>query len=607
MNGPLSPEEIAAQASYWGGAGMSSPAVPPPAGDPGAYYGPPPPIADAGPMYDYSSGAPPEAPPPPPPAPIRPVGAQLSQVGDPQTGGFQAPVAATPPAPGPSAMPPMARGPAPSDLETPAAGAPSSASAAAAAALAHYGGAGGGPSARPAGGGGGGPRGLSDYEKGSKALRGTYDEDKGAMQRGATAEEDRSALIASGAQDIARQKQDDEMMQRLEAANAAKTFGDYQAETQRQIDDVRSKTINPNRAYSDTGSAVAAVIGGLLGGIYQGINKLDKNPFIEQMNKTIDRDVAAQETDLRTKKESIGERKGLLSDMRATYKDEALAKIQARNLYYEAAKEELMARASEYDSPAIQARADQAITALTREQTKLDINEAIRKAAAAQAAGAAAEHRRQQDFENQLKLQHARNETTTANAAAGKELASVGKDDVQRFVATGKDADGNPTGYLGRNPEEGKEREAARIAAKSLVDQIDKVQAIRREQGGAGRFASEAAHGIYDTKASNELAVLESHMTTTAAQAAHLGALSESDRGLMTAKFRNLNSVGGGADERLSALRDIVESALKVEEQQAAGARATKVVGPDGRERIVVAGTSNAPNNMKAVPREPVK
>lgn len=274
----------------------------------------------------------------------------------------------------------------------------------------------------------GGPRGPSDYEKGMAGLRGTYGDDKSALQSGASAEEARADTIAEGAGQIARTKQDDEAIQRVEAANAAQHFADYSAETQKQIDDVRSKTIDPNRAYSDTGSKVTAVLGGVLGGIYQGLNHLSSNPFIDQMNRVIDRDIAAQETDLKTKKEAIGERKGLLAEMRATYKDEALAKIQARNLYYEGAKEELMAQAAQYDSPAIQARADQAITAMTREQTKLDINEAIRKAAAAQAAGAAAEHRRQIDFENALKYQHAQNETLTANANAQKTLKEGDKE-----------------------------------------------------------------------------------------------------------------------------------------------------------------------------------
>lgn len=590
-------------------------ALPPP-GVPG-YYGPP--ATDLGDIdaqdlgdidtrspvaFERSSGAPPK--------PLHPVGAQVSDFGDTTGGGAvlgRVPSPAAPPAPvtPPGSGVSFTRAPAAPDTEAPTSS--QGASDAAARALAYYS---VGASAKPktaSGGGGGAPRGPagpSDYDKGVKALRGTYDEDKGATQRGADAEKARADLIAAGALDIAKQKQDDEAIQKMEAANAARHFEDYSAETQRQIDDVRAKRIEPNRSYADTGSAVLAAVGGALGGLYQGLNKMTSNPFIDQMNRNIDRDIAAQEHDIRTQKEGIAERKGLLAEMRATYKDESLAKLQARNLYYEGAKEALAAEASKYDSPAIQSRADLAITALSREQTKLDINEAIRKAAAAQAAAAAAEHRRQVDFENRLKLHAAGVEDRKLDIEEGKESGKAGKEDAQRFVSTGKDAHGNPTGYLEADPARAKERETATIAAQRLLKQIDRVQAIRREQGTGGRIASEAVHGIYDTKASNELSVLESNMTTDAAQAAHLGALSDSDRGLLTAKFRNLNSPGSGPDERLDELRRIVQSGLDAETESAGGARATKLIGPDGRERVVVHGTSNAPNNQRTIPRERV-
>lgn len=602
MNGPLSPEELARVNAYYGGAGISSPAdAPPPVGPPP----PPGPQVDTGPMYDYSSSPPAPEPPPPGPKPFSWNAPGYEDSVPHPFGGTSPPPTNAPPAPsGPA--PSFARSGPQSDLEPSAPAAPTDASKAAAAALAHYGGA--GKKSAPSGGGGGfssGPRKPSDYEKGVAGLRGSYDEEKGAIQRGATAEEDRSALIAQGAQEAAQRKAEDAAIQQMEAANAAKHFDDYSAETQRQIDDVRSQKIDPNRLYADAGSAFLAAIGGALGGMYQGLNHLSSNPFLDQMNKNIDRDIAVQEKNLQTKKEGIGERRNMLSEMRATYKDDALAKLQAKNLYYEAAKESLAADASTYDSPIIQSRADQAITALSREQSKLDINEAIKKAAAAQAAGAAAEHRRQIDFDNALKLHGARVEDRKLDIEAGKAADAPGGS-AERFVATGKDAAGNPIGYLGRNAKEAEERETATIAAQKLLKQIDRVQQIRNEQGGLGRAFSEGAHGVYDTKAANELAVLESDMTTTMAQSAHLGALSDSDRQLLTAKIRNLNSVGGGADERLDELRRIAQSGLQAERESAAGARATKVVGADGREHVIVNGAQNAPTNDRTTPRERV-
>jgi hypothetical protein len=258
-------------------------------------------------------------------------------------------------------------------------------------------------------GGGGKPAGPSEYSRGMAGLRGTYDKDKVATQEEADAQVARANVNAVGAAALAQQKIDDQLAQQVEAADAARRFGDYSAETQKQIDDVRAQKFNPNERYADTGSALMAIVGGVLGGMYQGLNKLEKNPFIEQMNKNLDRDFAVFESNLRTQKEGIGERRHLLAEMRATYKDEATAKLQAKNLYYEGAKEAIAAQAAGFDSPTIQARADQAINALSREQSKLDIQEALRKAAMAAAAAAAAEARRERDFKHRLELdEHAR-------------------------------------------------------------------------------------------------------------------------------------------------------------------------------------------------------
>ncbi len=413
--------ELDAPANYYGDAAATIPSAP------GAHFGPAgaPPV-DSGAYYNYNP--PPDAPPRDlgeidPPAAytnrwnapgfehVPPKGAMLGRSAPPdgKSGQYvRAPKPELAPA-GPANIP---DGPSPKDNKE-------------FAALMSTLGKGDKPAA-PKPSGGGGPSGPSAYDKATKALRGTYDDEKAALQRGTNAEMDRAAEMAQGAHEIAQRKMEDQAVQQTEAETQARHFETYQQETQRQIDDVKSQTIQPNRAYSDSGSAALAVIGGVLGGIYQGLNKLEKNPFIEQMNKVMDRDIAAQEHDLATKKGAIGERKSLLADMRATYKDEALAKLQAKNLYYEGAKEDMLARAATYDSPAIQAKADQAVTALSREQAKLDINEAMRKAAAAQAGAAAAEHRRQIDFKNRLDLQDMHNKTITAEAGAAKDAREGG-------------------------------------------------------------------------------------------------------------------------------------------------------------------------------------
>jgi hypothetical protein len=488
----------------------------------------------------------------------------------------------------------------------------------AAAALAYYGGAG-----RPAkaqtrsgggGAGGGGPRGPSPYDKANTALRGTYDEDKSALQRGASAEQTRADLLATGAADIAQRKMNDESLQQLEAADAAQHFKDYSAETQRQIDDVKSKVIEPNRAYSDTANTLVAIIGGAMGGIYQGLNHLTSNPFIDQMNKNIDREIDVQEKNLRTKKEGIGERKGLLAEMRATYKDESLAKLQARNLYYEGAKDELLARAAEYDSPAIKSRVDQAVTALSREQAKLDLNEAIRKASAAAAAAGAAERQRKADFEDRLKLQHMQNETLTANANASKAVKEGGKDEadtVARFVSTGKDKDGNPTGYLERNAEGATSAQGAREARAELRAELENALKIRAEAGTLGRTINRndpnQAVQLYTPEWQANIRQSQAKITALTNKASKLGTIDAGTLPLLHALVGDLETRGDGADVRLRGMLGELDRSENVAAATASGARVTKYVGADGKEHVVAHGSANAPNNQKTVAREPVK
>lgn len=341
---PLSPEqaaELERASAYYGGAGLSSqappvdfsapPPPPPVAPDPGPASGPPPAIP--------ASFAPPEvleSRPPPPPAPLM------------------------------SVMPPprepvsFERAPPPATPSTPK------------------------PVQRVAS----GPSDAFGVEAARRGLRGTFEGDKEALSANANAEKGRAVVLANGASQIAREKEEDAAIQRLETEEAAKHFKGYSDETQRQIDAVKSTQIG-SRLYQDGGSKALAIIGGIFGGMFQGLNHTASNPFIDQMNKNIDRDIALQEKNLDNRKQAVAERRGVLADMRNSFKDEQLAKLQARNLYYEAFKDQIASEAAQYDSPVIQAKADMAITAVSREQAKLDLEGAIKKASDARAAAAA--------------------------------------------------------------------------------------------------------------------------------------------------------------------------------------------------------------------------
>ncbi len=378
--GPYSPEQLAQIQSYYGVSDVNMSAAPPAA-----------PLVDAGAYYNYNPepDLPPAGPPVAPAAPIRPVGAQLSQLGNPQT----APFSGTGPAAPPREPESIVIETPPGALPAPGPTGPSAQDDREYAAFrrlqeTHP------PVARSGGGGGGGHANPDPYGvKGARgALLGTYDTEAEAMQHQATAEGDRAAMVGDRRAELARQQQEDAAIRAAETEEAQRGFDSHMSTLQQQVDEVRAKKVDPDRLMKTDGMALRAVVGGLLGGLYMGLNRLDHNPFLDDLNRQIDRDVAAQEKDLDNERHGVANKMTLLSQQRAAFKDNDLAKLATRSQMYEATKNAIEAEASKYDQPIVQARADQAVTALTREKDKNDLafktqaQQAAASAAAAQAA-----------------------------------------------------------------------------------------------------------------------------------------------------------------------------------------------------------------------------
>jgi hypothetical protein len=418
------------------------------------------------------------------------------------------------------------------------------------------------------------------------------------MRAGAEIEQARSQTVAAGMTTLADQQRMEAERQAAEAAESAALYRSHMDETQRQLDAVREQKVDPNRLLYDDGQKAMALIGGLLGGLYQGLNKLQSNPFLDDLNRSIDRDIALQKEDLSRSERSIEGRQSLLGQMRSVYKDESLATAQAKNLYYEGIKQQLAAQAATFDSPAIQAKADQGIAVIARAQDGLKLDEASRNAAAAQAAaGAAAAARakqQQQEFENSLKVYEAGTHRLAATKDAGKAQSELRT----RMVATGKDPEtGEPTGYLARNPEEAAKRETSRTAAQQLLSKIDRAIEIRNEQGALGRSVNTGGVGnfLYTPEWQSQLKSLSNQMLVDWKQAGQLGALDKGAQEIGGEVIGDLTSIGSRSEERLLELKRSLERGLKVEDEQAAGVR----VRMRADESVEPIGGTNAPSNSR--------
>lgn len=428
MNGPLSPEELARMKAYYEGTPGQN------MSDPAAYYGvpaneiipmqsaPAPAPAPVAPMVQPPPPAAAAPPPPPAPAPAPPPAATPDFVS-----GLSSHEAAqrkqhwaTHPTPAEDAELAAFSQKAQQQARTPLA-----------------------PTAvAPAGGGGFGAL-QSKVRADQTAMLGTFDAEKEAKRREFTAEIDKAADIAPKRAELARLQMEDVAIARAEERDASARFDAHLAETQRQLDDVRSRKVDPGRYMSERGSPFMAVIGRMVGGAYMGLNRLSSNPFMDDLNRAIKDDIDAQKTDIENEKTAVQGRMNLLTQMRTQFKDHQLAELQSRNLLYESAKTQIEADAARFDSPIMQARADQAIGAIDREQKKLQTSIDQQALTAAQqqaaAAAAAAKAARKELFDQKVKLielgQHDRKLDIEQLEAAGKkgdktqaQLAALGKD-----------------------------------------------------------------------------------------------------------------------------------------------------------------------------------
>lgn len=217
----------------------------------------------------------------------------------------------------------------------------------------------------------------------------TYRDQADAMGRRSDYEAEQSDIMAGAKAKQAKDLRDAAEDQRIHDETFQRTIDEYTAKSQAIADAIATKKIDASRSYSDSGAGALAVVGGLLGGLYQGVNKMATNPFIDQMNKVIDRDIAIQEKELANQKDMLADRRNGLGQMIAHFKDKRLAKAEYKKMLMTAAWNDAEARAAGFDSDIIKARVEEQRAPFERAIVDLGIEE-LRKQQALAAAGAAA-------------------------------------------------------------------------------------------------------------------------------------------------------------------------------------------------------------------------
>lgn len=376
MASPLSPEDadLARMRAYYGG--LPPPTAPAPAPAPV----PPPPAPAAPPVEPWRQFLPVGNEPPPVPLDASGFTPPSQPLTPPPAMPQQPPVPNGPPVTPPPPKPPPALGPTPQDdAELAALTAKLSKPKAA-----------GGPAAKP----NPDPYGIKGAQKG---IVGSYDDQAGAQNRMGAADAYRAQLQADHHAELSRRMDEDAAIAGAEEALAAEQTQKSMDEVSRQLDDVRSRKIKPlDLMEQGTAMGILAVVAGAVGGFYQGLNGMKENPVLADLDRFAERQMAADEKNRDNEKAVLGQKLSLLGTQRQIHRDGQMAKLAARNLVYEAAKEQIAADGAEADVAWKKAAADAAIAEINRgQQTLLKTFGEQARAQAMAAAGQATAQRKE--------------------------------------------------------------------------------------------------------------------------------------------------------------------------------------------------------------------
>lgn len=444
------------------------------------------------------------------------------------------------------------------------------------------------------------------------AIAGTFDAEGEAVRKAADAETAKALAASSRMEEMANLQARKAREEEKIAADADAERTRYREQTDRLATELREKKIDPSRLYGNQSTAerISFAIMGAIGGLHQAAFKSQSNPFLDQLNKNIDRDIAAQVHDLDTQKSVLAERQSIYGQMRAAHGDSALARGQVKAAMLDAAKMQLESEAARIGTPIAQARADQQIAGIDRQAAELrrnnDVAEAQAAQRAAQAAAAARAAAEEKAFQRGTTLEKLRLEDKKIELEhGGKALEKMD----ERFVQTDVDsATKQPKGYFARNAKVAEEQTEGLAAAQEAVELARRILGRRTKEGAVGRLTSRGEDSPLGTptwKTANQ--VDQALMLTKANRAAKLGTLDSGSKPIleaMTGKDPNaLDLIGNDTDDRLREFISANERFLEIQRNAQAGQQVQKVVKPDGREQYVRLGKANVTSNPRTEQR----
>lgn len=378
------------------------------------------------------------------------------------------------------------------------------------------------------------------------------------------------------------------------ATNTAslKKLAEYREANARRADEIAQMAPDPGRlmrnadAKTQFAMAIAAVGSGMLSALNGGPNE-----FFARLDRAIDRDIEAQNAAISNKKASLAEHRAIYGQMFQEFGDARMAANEHRAALYKAAQLHLKAKTDAYGIPEARAESEIAQNLLQQkyDALKLSNDESALQAYQRQMAAAAARQRQAEKDAQEMAFKWAEL-GIKRDEATGKLLETQGKrgaDTADRFVATGKDAEGNPTGYVARSIPDAAKKEAAIAAAQKSLRLIDQAIAIRKEQG-AGRIIRGSP--LYTPEWRAALDDIRTELQLQKKDISNLGTLDKGSVEFLDRKIPDLDSIFGKSDEDLTRMRDLIQGGLDADSAASGARKAVKQVDPRTGEEVVVRG-----------------
>jgi len=166
------------------------------------------------------------------------------------------------------------------------------------------------------------------------------------------------------------------MLQR-EAADARRAGEERRLETRQTFDElsemnaaIMDQRINPARFFTSggAGTGLAAAASVALGVLGQALSPGMENSALSIINRAVERDVAAQVTDLQNQRAGVQTARNLFGDLMAMYRNEDVARDALRSLYLSEMERRIQAMAAQTQSQATRRNAERIVAAVAEQR-----------------------------------------------------------------------------------------------------------------------------------------------------------------------------------------------------------------------------------------------